>query len=164
MLTSNDLVNYIKKQTQSHLIQLNELIHHDLTAIADLLQAAGISKNKVSSFTTSAAGLQELKYQLEQTEAHTKSSSSLDNLKTLLKQDNQNLIITVDPAATPRLLYSNSTKAESKIFNDIGPFSLSGLFVGLFLLVMLMIGVCCLMDLKTNDRFARDDLWIGREN
>jgi len=53
---------------------------------------------------------------------------------------------------------------ESKIFNDISSYSLSGLWVGLFLLVVLMIGINCMLDLKTNDRFARQNLWVGRES
>ena len=60
---------------------------------------------------------------------------------------------------------TNSTNpANSQIFNDMTPYALSGLWVTLFLLVMLCIGVSCLLDLKTNDRFARQNLWVGRES
>lgn len=51
---------------------------------------------------------------------------------------------------------------ESKIFNDISSYSLSGLWVGLFLFVVLLIAINCMLDLKTNDRFARQNLWVGR--
>jgi len=43
-------------------------------------------------------------------------------------------------------------------------YALSGLWVGLFLLVMLAIAISCLFDLKTNDKFARQNLWVGRES
>jgi hypothetical protein len=42
--------------------------------------------------------------------------------------------------------------------------SLSGLWVALFLLVMLGIAISCLFELKTHDKFARQNLWVGRES
>lgn len=57
-----------------------------------------------------------------------------------------------------------NTRVESKIFNNLTTHALSGLWVTLFLLVMLGIGLSCSFDLKTNDRFARQNLWVGRES
>ena len=57
-----------------------------------------------------------------------------------------------------------NTRVESKVFNNLTTHALSGLLVALFLLVVLCIGVSCAFDLKTNDRFARQDLWKGRES
>ena len=44
------------------------------------------------------------------------------------------------------------------------PAALSGLWVTLFLIVMLLVGINCMLDLKTNDRFARQNLHVGRES
>ena len=44
------------------------------------------------------------------------------------------------------------------------PSALSGLFVAGFLLTVLLIAVSCLMDLKTNDRFPRTLLNVGKES
>lgn len=78
----------------------------------------------------------------------------------------EDLIITVAPASSARVLQAlpGNNTVGSRIFSDISPFALSGLWVSLFLLVVLCIGVGCLMDLKTNDRFARQNLWVGRES
>jgi type VI protein secretion system component VasF len=77
------------------------------------------------------------------------------------------VIITLSPRRAARRLQQSNVTAdapESKIFNDISTWALSGLWVGLFLLVMLFIGINCLLNLKTNDRFARQNLWVGRES
>lgn len=81
------------------------------------------------------------------------------------------MIVIIDPVRVARRLEqtrvtanTTATEVDSLIFDDISPYALSGLFVGLFLLVVLCIAVGCLMDLKTNDRFARQNLWVGRES
>jgi hypothetical protein len=43
-----------------------------------------------------------------------------------------------------------------------GDNNLSGILVSIFLIVVLLIAVNCLMDLKTNDRFARNQLAVGK--
>lgn len=63
-----------------------------------------------------------------------------------------------------RILQQTNGTVDSKIFDAMTPYALSGLLVGLFLLVMMCIAVSCLYDLKTNDRFARQNLHIGRES
>jgi hypothetical protein len=63
-----------------------------------------------------------------------------------------------------RLQMSNYTNGTSEIFDSMTPAALSGLWVTLFLLVVLLIGINCMLDLKTNDRFARQNLWVGRES
>jgi hypothetical protein len=42
------------------------------------------------------------------------------------------------------------------------PSILSGLLVSLFLIVMLLIAISCLYDVKTNDRFASTNLFVGK--
>jgi ABC-type nitrate/sulfonate/bicarbonate transport system permease component len=76
------------------------------------------------------------------------------------------VIITGDlplPSA-PRLLQTFNNTVESKIFTNMTAASLSGLWVGLFLLVMLGIAISCLFNLKTHEKFARQNLWVGRES
>ena len=69
------------------------------------------------------------------------------------------------PMIVPRRLQmSNYTNGTSEIFDNMTPAALSGLWVTLFLLVVLLIGINCMLDLKTNDRFARQNLWVGRES
>ena len=84
----------------------------------------------------------------------------------MIKQAQYELIITFGINQTPRILQEiqNTPDLDSSIFDDITPYSLSGLFVGLFLIIMLSIAISCLYDLKTNDRFARQNLWVGRES
>ena len=41
-------------------------------------------------------------------------------------------------------------------------YSVSGLLVGLFLLAMLGIALNVLFNLKTHEKFARQNLWVGR--
>jgi hypothetical protein len=91
---------------------------------------------------------------------------TIEQLKEMLRSGKEDLIITFNPSLKPRRLEAvaaNDT-VESKIFNDISSYSLSGLWVGLFLLVVLLIGINCMLGLKTNDRFARQNLWVGRES
>lgn len=42
--------------------------------------------------------------------------------------------------------------------------SLSGILVSIFLAIALVVGVNCMMDLKTNDKFARNQLHVGKES
>jgi hypothetical protein len=53
---------------------------------------------------------------------------------------------------------------ESKLFINMTPATLSGLLVTLFLLVVLIIAINCLYNVKTNDSFSRNNLWVGKES
>ena len=57
-----------------------------------------------------------------------------------------------------------TAETNSKLFDNMTPSTLSALFVTLFLVVMLMIGISCLYDIKTNDKFGRNNLWVGKES
>ena len=63
-----------------------------------------------------------------------------------------------------RLLEGDDSEEEtkSKLFTNMTPEILSGLLVALFLMITLCIGVSCLYDVKTNDKFARNNLWVGK--
>ena len=63
-----------------------------------------------------------------------------------------------------RRLQETDTVANtsSQLFNNMTPSVLSGLLVALFLIIVLLIGVNCLYNIKTNDKFARSNLWVGK--
>ena len=61
-----------------------------------------------------------------------------------------------------RLQENDNQDQKSQLFLNMTPSILSGLLVTLFLLITLMIGVNCLYDIKTNDKFARNNLWVGK--
>lgn len=51
---------------------------------------------------------------------------------------------------------------KSLLFINMTPAVLSGLLVALFLIIVLLIGINCLYNIKTNDKFARSTLWVGK--
>lgn len=57
---------------------------------------------------------------------------------------------------------TQNNTSTSPMLSVMTPSALSGLFVSGFLLVVLLIGISCLMDLKTNDRFPRALLNVGK--
>ena len=134
------------------------------TELKAALQESGVSKDRVSSFLTSGKKLFELKNTLGEMKINKQVNVTLEQLKELLRKGKEDLVITFSPSLRPRRLQASADNGtvESKIFNDISSYSLSGLWVGLFLLVVLLIGINCLLGLKTNDRFARQNLWVGR--
>jgi hypothetical protein len=84
-----------------------------------------------------------------------------------LQSQSQNIIISADiiPSAPRRLQEpSYSPNVESKMFLNMSTSAASGLWVGLFLLVMLGIAINILFGLKTHEKFARQNLWVGRES
>jgi hypothetical protein len=44
------------------------------------------------------------------------------------------------------------------------PSVLSGLFVAIFIIVVLLIAISCLYDIKTNDKYAVNNLFVGKES
>jgi hypothetical protein len=101
-------------------------------------------------------------------------SIDISQLKDALSSVNQDVVLSlgnIQPAqarllvgTSPSQTVNNNTQVQSQIFNSINNWSLSGLWVALFLLIMLGIALNCLFSLKTNDRFARQNLWVGRES
>jgi hypothetical protein len=53
---------------------------------------------------------------------------------------------------------------QSNILNAIDETSLSCILVTLFLAIALIMAISCLIDLKTNDKFARNNLHVGKES
>jgi hypothetical protein len=74
----------------------------------------------------------------------------------------------IEPIAVNRILsektesLTETLPTYSNMFINMLPSSLSGLLVSIFLIVMLLIALQCLMDIKTNDKFARNNLWVGK--
>ena len=137
----------------------------DYREIKSILREAGVSKERISSFLTSAQKIYSLKDQLLQKPSIRKLNITADELRKFLREGKQDVVITVHPMITPRRLQqTNYTNGTSLIFDNMTPAALSGLWVTLFLLVVLLIGINCMLDLKTNDRFARQNLWVGRES
>jgi hypothetical protein len=152
-------------QPQSPSSHSSPLDTQKLTAV---LKEAKVVSSRVSSFLTSPEKIGLLLSELAAV-ADQEAASPAELLEMIEKGD-RDLVVTV---AHGRRLEevkqttngtNSTTPAESQIFKDMTPFALSGLWVGLFLIVMLCIGVSCLLDLKTNDRFARQNLWVGRES
>ena len=140
----------------------------DTQKLTAVLKEAKVVSSRVSSFLTSPEKIGLLLSELAAV-ADQEAASPAELLEIIEKGD-RDLVVTV---AHGRRLEevkqttngtNSTTPAESQIFKDMTPFALSGLWVGLFLIVMLCIGVSCLLDLKTNDRFARQNLWVGRES
>jgi hypothetical protein len=66
-----------------------------------------------------------------------------------------------------RILHETTAVNEdtkSNLFLNMDPTTLSGLLVALFLIVMLLIAVNCLFEIKTHEKFARNNLWVGKES
>lgn len=145
---------------------MSESISADWAELKAALRETGVANDRVSSFLTSGQKLHDLKKTLGEMQVNKQLNVTIEQLKEMLRSGKEDLIITFNPSLKPRRLEAvaaNDT-VESKIFNDISSYSLSGLWVGLFLLVVLLIGINCMLDLKTNDRFARQNLWVGRES
>ena len=161
------MLEYIAGQSEAKLVELTSDLDKDFYELKAALREANLAEDTVSSFFTSADKLVQLRFKLNQSlPVH---QVSIQELRTLLKESKSDLIVTVDPLSTVRIMQEEvpivgNNTANSTIFNDISPYSLSGLWVALFLIVVLLIAVNCLMDLKTNDRFARQNLWVGRES
>lgn len=50
------------------------------------------------------------------------------------------------------------------MFINMTPATLTGLLVSLFLIVILLIAINCLYNVKTNDQYGRNHLWVGKES
>lgn len=80
---------------------------------------------------------------------------------------NPNSIIYISEAPESEIRVMQETNVTgSLLFRSMAnaPASLPGVLVSLFLIVMLMIGVSCLYDVKTNDKFGTIPLVVGKES
>ena len=129
-----------------------------MSLLKELLREADLEKEDVSSFVSD----------------HKKFEDKLDNEETLdideaielLKNKAEGVFVfkSNEQQEKARILQSatqNST-TDSQLFINMTPTTLSALFVTLFLIVMLLIGITCLYNIKTNDKFGRNNLWVGK--
>jgi hypothetical protein len=61
-----------------------------------------------------------------------------------------------------QILTQDVTDTKSSLFLNMTPATLTGLLVSLFLIVILLIAINCLYNVKTNDQFGRNHLWVGK--
>lgn len=166
VVNSQQLLQYLATHPNTMLAELGPITESDLSTLRLSLKQQPIDKQRVSSFLTTSDNVNRLKEALALKNAEVKKIQ-LAEVVTLLEGQTKPIVILADlaPVSAPRLLQGNFTQnVTSKIFLNMGTSSLSGLWVGLFLLVMLGIAISCLFDLKTHDKFARQNLWVGRES
>lgn len=89
---------------------------------------------------------------------------ALSEVAALIEQSKDIVLSANIVSSAPRILQGQNFtgQVDSRIFINLSNYSASGLFVGLFLIVMLGIGLNVLFNLKTHERFARQNLWVGR--
>ena len=126
--------------------------------VKKILQSANITQSQIDSFMVSSKEFNQvitpILKQFEQVSA--------EQLVRTLTDKPEAVVYFRNHAAEARLLQETNT--NSKLFTNMTPSVLSGLFVALFLIIMLLIGVNCLYNIKTNDKFARNQLWVGKES
>jgi hypothetical protein len=173
VLNSEQLLSYLSGNPNAKAVEFVSSFEEDISYIKQLLKEANFTKEKISSFFTSAEKLNQLKESITTQANINFERLSFEELKALLNEKTQDIILNINTNFVPRSRIlqgalgaapSNITQVNSLIFNNMSNYSMSGLWVGLFLLIMLGIGISCLMNLKTNDRFARQNLWVGRES
>ena len=139
----------------------NYLVNVDSDAIEvakKVLRTANISQNDIDSFLLGAQDFIE-------------KFASVDNkfqeisIEALIEKLVASPQATVYFRHSGRLLQeAEPTNTNSQLFTNMTPSVLSGLFVALFLIIMLIIGINCLYNIKTNDKFGRQNLWVGKES
>jgi hypothetical protein len=91
---------------------------------------------------------------------------NLSSLLDIVKEDpNAIIYISETPEDKARIMQQTNVTG-SLLFRSMAnaPASLPGVLISLFLIVMLMIGVSCLYDVKTNDKFGTIPLVVGKES
>lgn len=128
-----------------------------------ILKALPISKERISSFFTTQHKAEMLKEELASLKVSI-TQLALSEVAALIEQSKDIVLSANIVSSAPRILQGQNFtgQVDSRIFINMSNYSASGLFVGLFLIVMLGIGLNVLFNLKTHERFARQNLWVGR--
>lgn len=167
ILNSQQLLAYLAKQPTSIVAELGSITETELTNLRSAFKALSIEKQRVSSFLANANSVEQLHSGLTALNSEVKNLPITEVLS-LLENQSKPIVITAELAvpSSPRILQDApwSNTVDSLIFDNMTTASLSGLWVALFLLVMLGIAISCLFNLKTHDKFARQNLWVGRES
>lgn len=128
-------------------------------ATRKILQSANISQSQIDSFLM---GSQEFNQALGPL-AKKFQQVSVDELVEILLGKPEAVVYFRNHLSESRLL-QEATNTNSLLFTNMTPSILSGLLVTLFLIIMIMIAVSCLYDIKTNDKYGRNNLWVGKES
>lgn len=88
---------------------------------------------------------------------------TVGDLAAVLVEKPDAVIYFANKAVHGRILQTQQQETnKSNLFANMTPAILSGLFVALFLIVMLLIAISCLFNIKTNDKFASTNLFVGK--
>ena len=131
-----------------------------MAKVRDLLRESGLDKEDVSSFIASNNDFQSEIKELERI--------AIEEVPRLLNLK-EKAVLMFEPNSgrtEARILHTqaNAANKNSKLFENMTPSTLSALFVTLFLIIMLLIGINCLYNIKTNDKFGKNNLWVGKES
>ena len=146
---------------QSYLVEGFEGDASELASlIKDMLKETELGKEDVSSFISEDDSFEQKLEQLE--------SIAIDKAKELMRSKQKAaFVFQHEPVSKQSRLLQNQNQtavAGSQLFINMTPSTLSALFVTLFLIIMLIIGVNCLYNIKTNDKFGKNNLWVGKES
>ena len=146
---------------QSYLVEGFEGDVSELASlIKDMLKGTELGKEDVSSFISEDDSFEQKLEQLE--------SIAIDKAKELMRSKQKAaFVFQHEPVSKQSRLLQNQNQtavAGSQLFINMTPSTLSALFVTLFLIIMLIIGVNCLYNIKTNDKFGKNNLWVGKES
>ena len=124
------------------------------------MRESGLDKEDVSSFIASNNDFQSKIKELERI--------AIEEVPRLLNLK-EKAVLMFEPNSgrtEARILHTqaNTANTNSKLFENMTPSTLSALFVTLFLIIMLLIGINCLYNIKTNDKFGKNNLWVGKES
>ena len=146
------------KQVKCYMVDTSSQAGDLVQVVKKILQSANITQSQIDSFMVSSKDFnQEITPILKSLE-----KVSATELVKILSEKPEAVVYFRNHAAEARLLQETNT--NSKLFTNMTPSVLSGLFVALFLIIVLIIGISCLYDIKTNDKFARNQLWVGKES
>ena len=161
VLDSAALAQHMKNnpEAQGYLVDTSALGSDIVQAAKKVLKSANVSQDKIDSFLMT---VQEFNLALGPL-AKQFQKITVEDITRILSDKPEAVIYFRNRAAEARLLQETTEEnTNSKLFTNMTPSVLSGLFVGLFLIITLLIGVSCLYDIKTNDKFARNNLWVGK--
>ena len=139
-------------QLKAYLVEgLEGATQQVMGSVKALLRDSGLSEEQVSSFISEQGnrlkGLERI---------------GMERAARVV-QEEEAVLVFEGRRQQPRLLATADDK-KSLMFQSMTPSILSGLLVGLFLIVMLCIGISCNYNIKTNDKYGRNNLWVGKES
>ena len=140
-------------QLKAYLVEgLEGVTQQVMGSVKALLRDSGLSEEQVSSFISEQGVGNRLK-----------GLERIGMERAARVAQEEEAVLVFEGRRQPRLLAAADEK-KSLMFQSMTPSILSGLLVGLFLIVMLCIGISCNYNIKTNDKYGRNNLWVGKES